>query len=216
MEFQLGLYLKERLIMHKTLFCDMDGVLADFNKAYSKIFNQLIGGPIITKKEEALSWDWGTWYPGATPKVIKEAWKILRETKDFWQSLDILDRQGLSDLRLLTYFNYDIYFVTSRLDTIGKSAMRQTQEWLEEWGFHGPNVIVTWQKNALAALMRANVIIDDKPEFFMPSNLDLNLEWEHIALIDYPHNRDMFMAPNVIRYNSLHDALEPLLKQSAG
>jgi hypothetical protein len=91
--------------------------------------------------------------------------------------------------------------------------MTQTQNWLVKHGFPNPNVIVTGQKNALAAIMRAHVLIDDKAEYFEPAAVDANLEWEHLALINHSHNQNSIIHKDVKRYESLTEVTDMLIKE---
>lgn len=57
-------------------------------------------------------------------------------------------------------------------------------------------------KNTPQYLMRANVIVDDKGKYFDPNLLNLNLEWEHVVLINAKHNESATIK-GITRYNSL-------------
>lgn len=197
--------------MNKTLFCDMDGVVANFSKEFSRILSDLTGGPIITDKEEVKGWNWETWYPNATKKLVSAAWETVRNTKNFWEGLECKDTQALVTLWDMRDF-YDIYFVTSRTSTKGASVMRQTQFWLNANGFFtNPNVITSKEKNLIASILGANIMIDDKFDYFLPENVAINKDnWDSLYIIDYPHNRKQGLDPSVKRVASLAEALKEL------
>lgn len=71
---------------------DMDGVVTDFCRGFSRMVRQLaVGAPIVSTKD-VQSWKWTDWYwpEGYTKKLKAATWRALRRDPHFWRQLSAL------------------------------------------------------------------------------------------------------------------------------
>ncbi len=146
---------------------DLDGVVADFTKKFSQFCNEIYGNKcyIIENYEDVKDWNWHKWYPIKETEV-EYVWNHIRKTRDFWTSLEILnkgqweyfiDKIGKSN-------NINVYFITTREETIGMTVAKQSALWLEMNSWKQPFVIKTFQKEKFIANLNIEFFIDDKAE----------------------------------------------------
>ena len=146
--------------------CDIDGVLADFNKGFAKLFPNL-QVPLDSKIFPQL-WDWPQAL-GASLDETHAAWEHIKKSHSFWEDLDPMDG-ALEAIRLLAEVSIDekheVYFVTNRF---GPTCQQQTTNWLCLYGM--PEIGV-WEvivpleetKAEVLAKIGADVFIDDRPD----------------------------------------------------
>ena len=153
---------------------DIDGVLANFNKAYREILIKTTGRDLIPEEacrsgkpgEEPPVWDYAAHY-GYTRDEDRATWKAIRESHTFWRNLNALPgtRGFLWDLDIDTELANnppEVYFITTRP---GYSVKSQSVEWLSEYGVDFPTVLITrGNKGQLAAGLGLTHFLDDKPE----------------------------------------------------
>lgn len=135
--------------------CDIDGVLADFIKGYSRIETVLSGEPIITTREQP-QWDFRSEHNEAV-------WKLIRTSPTFWQNLPCLFPMDMAYLASLSRNN--VVYMTRR---DGVDAWGQTVRWLENHGIKEPLVVRIHsgeEKEHFCAVMGIDVLIDDSPKF---------------------------------------------------
>jgi hypothetical protein len=131
---------------------DMDGVVADFSKAFHDVEKRLFGaeeparaGNPEDQREES--------DPVEDPKARENprrhrrrsdaVWAAIRATPDFWTGLDPLDRRAVPRLHeLMLRHRWEVFFITQRPATLGETVQRQTQRWLIDQGFDMPSVLV--------------------------------------------------------------------------
>jgi uncharacterized HAD superfamily protein len=146
---------------------DLDGVIANFAKKFSEHAQKLYGNrcPIIQHEKEILMWDWTKWYP-VTDDEVHEIWTDICNTNNFWISLDVLDFEDFVYMRdtLLKLDRANIYFITTRVESVGMSVKNQSEYWLRYNGWKNPTVIVCKQKGEIARLLDLDFFIDDKTE----------------------------------------------------
>ena len=111
--------------------CDIDGVLADFNKGFAKLFPNL-RVPLESKTFPQV-WDWPQAL-GASPDETLAAWEHIQKSHSFWEDLDPMDG-ALEAIALLAEASleakHEIYFVTNRF---GMTCQQQTVDWLSLHG----------------------------------------------------------------------------------
>lgn len=137
---------------------DVDGVLADFVKAFydsARYYDSHI--PMITTYEQERWHDW----VGIPEKVQSEVWREIKESKSWWYEIDPLptpeDRHKLSNLDYVDGFN--LYFVTSRP---GAYAKFLTERWIRTYvRVEHPTVIIANNKAAIAKLLGIDYSIED-------------------------------------------------------
>lgn len=141
---------------------DVDGVLADFAHGYEQKIIEVTGRNLFQPgdSDHPPCWDWDK-LRGYTGEEIGAVWKSIRASRDFWYSLGALP--GVEDF-IYDWSNTDheIYFITDRP---GVNAQIQTQQWLIDYDFSCPSVIISRKgKGAVCAALSIEYYIDDKLE----------------------------------------------------
>ena len=131
---------------------DMDGVLADFSKAYHEIEKRLFGAEEHARAgnpedqheetdpaEEPKAKD----HPRRHRRRSDAVWAAIRATPDFWAGLEPIDPNAVPRLYdLMLRHRWEVFFITQRPATLGETVQRQTQRWLIAQGFDMPSVLV--------------------------------------------------------------------------
>jgi hypothetical protein len=146
---------------------DLDGVCTNFVKKFSTFANEMYGSQchILEDLDAVKHWDWHRWYP--IKKADEDAiWKKIVETRDFWTSLEVFNRGQWEYFidKIGKANNINVYFITTRSETIGMSATRQSAIWLMNNGWKYPFVIKTKQKEKFIENLNIEYFIDDKAE----------------------------------------------------
>lgn len=149
------------------LACDLDGVLASFTDAYTSLLISISGRDLFPKDfllNPAFppEWDYDRRF-GYTEGEISETWQRIKESEDFWQELYPLPGAyaAVKQLDWLAASGHHVYFLTSRA---GKTAKRQSEQWLSGLGMACPTVLVVehgWEKIRLVQGLNVNTFIDD-------------------------------------------------------
>jgi uncharacterized HAD superfamily protein len=135
---------------------DVDGVLADFMTAYTRLAVQMGLAPEVSGTLDQTAWE--TY--GAVPREnVSRVWDHIKQSMTFWHGAPpLIDKDTfnrLSDLEA----RHDIYYVTAR---VGIHAKYQTTKWLEHRGVREPTVVMSSKKGEIAAAIGAHYAIDDK------------------------------------------------------
>jgi hypothetical protein len=159
---------------------DMDGVLADMDATLARIAEQEFG---VTAKAaaaqgaelepQATGGDDGREPPPPydtallntlTARQQSRLWKRVRDTRNFWESLDECEPGIVRRVQKLAHeLRWDILFVTQRPATAGRTQQLQTQHWLRHRGFEYPAVYTTiGSRGAIAAALTLDAHIDDR------------------------------------------------------
>lgn len=138
---------------------DLDDVLVNFVAAFVKLANQTYGRPEIGTLP--VDWEWSNM--GLSPEEINDLWLIIRRTPYFWQTLD--KAEGV-DYRLLKNLDeqHELFFITARIPTGGDTVKNQSADWLTSYGVRFPTVLVEYDKGPLAAALKLEAFIDDRPK----------------------------------------------------
>jgi len=150
---------------------DMDGTLADLSTFYHEYEETLFG----KRSEDVADEAEGEEEPTDKEKLraAKEAskrreqvWRALRHTPDMWTMLKALEPNAVSDLQAaMTTHNWEVFFITQRPKTEGKSVQAQTQKWLIDQGFNAPSVLtLTGSRGKAAHALDLDFLIDDLPK----------------------------------------------------
>ena len=93
-------------------------------------------------------------------------WQVVRDTTNFWESLDEHEPGTVSRLQKLAQeLRWDVLFVTQRPSTSGHTAQVQSQRWLRRHGFNLPSVYTTQgSRGRIAASLTMDAHIDDRLE----------------------------------------------------
>ena len=188
---------------------DVDGVLADFNHGFSefagdnqKKFEIFPDRPlhIVTTKEEVRSWDW-SWYPEYTADLNQQAknlteigkvWAYLMQSENWW----LTHIQPMFDLRKLEKaldklpFELDIYFISTRVPTLGFSPQVQTAFWLIRHGMSFPSVIITENKGMIARALRLELFFEDNHTHVNDIMVTTSGRTK-VVINDFPYNRHL-------------------------
>jgi hypothetical protein len=156
---------------------DMDGVLADFAKAYREVETRLFGEsiPAETRAPESSSSPQSN-RPEAPEtngqqhhrrrRRTDAVWATIRATPDFWVALDPIEEGAVARLHgLMLARQWEVFFITQRPPTCGDTVQRQTQRWLREQGFEMPSVLpVSIGRAAAMAALSLHSYVDDDPK----------------------------------------------------
>lgn len=147
-----------------------DGVLADFNLAYGRLFIKTTGRNLfpadweIQLKAEQFptTWNWEKDW-GYTAEESSKVWRIITKDDQFWGSLDALPmaKDAIYKLNHMAKAGDDIYFLTNRM---GYKAKIQTEAWLYGLGMDYPAVLLCADKFPVLKALNINFFIDDKTD----------------------------------------------------
>jgi hypothetical protein len=210
---------------------DIDGVLAEFNRPYAALFNELgYTPPFDVEHLDLSSWHWEEAHMRAAGlsedaiKVILDlAWSKIRASTAFWATLPSYPTAKLDLINLRTVIEnaWDVYFITCRP---GTTAKFQTEAWLMHKGLKAPFVPTVLivdngevNKPRLCKALELDAIIDDKP-----SNLWNVTPPCQRFLFDRPWNAEWVEIEDgsgvrkpARRVKSVTEMLEKLLKEIA-
>ncbi|MGE5199883.1 MAG: hypothetical protein ACM3H9_09605 [Rhodospirillaceae bacterium] len=159
---------------------DMDGVLADMDATLARIAEQEFsvsakaGAPPAAEGDQPApagdeSKDAPPPYDTAllnalTPRQQTRLWQRVRETRNFWETLDECEPGTVRRVQKLAHdLRWDVLFVTQRPATAGRTQQLQTQHWLKRRGFEYPAVYTTiGSRGAIAAALTLDAHIDDR------------------------------------------------------
>ena len=163
---------------------DMDGVLADFSRAFREHEVRLFGPSPPARKsvardhaddpetEEERQTAAAAAVTAAaagrkeTRRRESAIWEAIEGTPDFWTTLRPLDPAAVRRVHeLMLRHRWEVFFITQRPFTQGETVQRQTQRWLVAQGFDLPSVIVLHgSRGAAAAALRLDYHVDDRPQ----------------------------------------------------
>lgn len=179
---------------------DLDGVCANFNKAYGRALIAASGKDLMPAgwyEDPSFPpvWDWDA-ACGYSPDVLERVWKQeIGENPKFWLELEPLP--GVTDcirnFNKLSKRGNDIYFLTNRL---GANCKWQSERWLYEQGLDYPTVlIVSANKAPIIHGLGLQFFIDDRLTT-MNGLMDycyanrIYMGDKYFCLKDAPYNRD--------------------------
>jgi hypothetical protein len=155
---------------------DVDGVVADFARAYREVEQHLFedrpGRPDEPEREAREQEQRAS---GSTRDVQEQGdlrrrrdliWKEIQATPDFWTTLRPVEENGVRRIHdLMLGHGWEVFFITQRPATAGATIQRQTQRWLVEQGFDLPSVLViSGSRGATAAALGLSYHVDDNPQ----------------------------------------------------
>ncbi len=146
---------------------DLDGVVANYSKMFSELCNKYIGPQCFLVNDNTCveNWNWHLWYP-ISAEQEDMIWKIIIDTPEFWEKLSVIDEDGWEYFKekLMNKPNINVYFITSRRRTAGKSLEKQCINWLESIGWKNPQVICNQKKQLACEVLDIDFFIDDYDE----------------------------------------------------
>lgn len=169
---------------------DLDGVCANFTKKFSQFCNEIYGAKcyIVEDNSSLKDWHWHHWYPIKEIEV-QHVWEEIKKTRDFWTSLELLNRGQWEYFidKIGKSNNINVYFITTREETIGMTATKQSALWLEMNKWTQPFVIKTKMKEKFIEDLNIEFFIDDKAE----NLIDIKTYNPNCRIYaqDVPHNK---------------------------
>lgn len=170
---------------------DLDGVFADMESELVRQSEVLFGEPMTRRLQEraagtqdaaavtaARATDAGQ-PSGAGPDLAppvaqlnmtsrqeRRLWHHVESIENFWEGLAEFEAGIIARLSSLAdQRRWEIIFLTKRPETVGASAQRQSQRWLESRGFTLPSVyVVQGSRGRIAAALDLDIVVDDRPE----------------------------------------------------
>jgi 5'(3')-deoxyribonucleotidase len=143
----------------KVVGCDLDDVLANFIGTFMEIAHRLYG---VDKYARPTSWEWDD--TQMTAEMVAGVWQEIFQTPYFWEKLAIEPGASLDKMYQLNE-KCKVYFPTARALAPGDDVGVQSARWLLN-NFHVPfpTVIVSNEKGPLAAALKYDYFIDDRPK----------------------------------------------------
>lgn len=168
---------------------DVDGVLANFIRAYESLIVEVNGRDLFPARWPDVlppCWDWPQFY-GYTGEEIKAAWTVIKASPDFWLNLEIIPgaRGFLQSVRAHAEQGAEIYFITDRP---GIATQQQTSQWLHIFTGMRPSVIVSGQKGDIAAALKLDYYLDDKLENVI--DVQKKSPTTTVRLLNFPYNKN--------------------------
>lgn len=166
---------------------DVDGVVADFARAYrdieQRLFDDRPGRPDEPEREEreqeqrardparqaAETTAAGSTHARSSLDLRRRRdliWKEIQATPDFWTTLHPIEENGVRRIHeLMIRHKWEVFFITQRPATAGSTVQRQTQQWLVGQGFDLPSVLViSGSRGGAAAALGLSYHVDDNPQ----------------------------------------------------
>ncbi len=136
---------------------DIDGVLADWMVAFTRLGHERYGTPIASH-HDSTSWDD---MHGLTKQQVTSLWDHIKQTPEFWGGVPpMLGAGTFTRIRhLAASKGHDVYFVTARP---GYGAKAATEEWLRRYCLSHPTVVMSRWKGEAAKAIEADFSIEDK------------------------------------------------------
>ncbi len=144
---------------------DIDAVFANFVKTFTTFANKIHGTPIIDHSTKRNSWYLKDEYP-LSEEELKKVWEKFLELENVYEEFELEDEE---DFKAFLDFvkkhdtKIEIFFITARRNSRGKSVEEQTKNWFKKHGYNAKNVFVAFEKGSKAKELKLDYFIDDKP-----------------------------------------------------
>lgn len=180
---------------------DVDGVLANFTKAFTEVVNKLWPGR-APKDYEPPDWDYG----GLLTKAeMSKAWRVIRGMENFWLSLDAYPESvGALAQWMVSQTDHDIWLCTSRAEVAGMTAAKQTEIWLQSTGVRAVNNFIgiitvpdSVKKAVIYEAMEIAWSLDDKGETVIDCGL-IDTFKHNAFVLDRPWNQSFSIYNRVV------------------
>jgi uncharacterized HAD superfamily protein len=187
---------------------DMDDVLCNFQKRFVALLNGMYGRPTIGT--DPTDWDWSNCQ--VSKDEMSAAWAKAATVWNLWEYLEPLPSFDYDTFSLLRSANarHDVFFVTNRFPTLGKTPMKQTKAWLHNVaGILQPNVMLAKDKGPMASVLELDAFLDDRPK----NCLDVLAARPaaRVYLCNSSHNQP-FSDPRIPRVKDLKEFLNLILE----
>ena len=193
---------------------DLDGCLADFNSAYTKLLIDESGEdrfpPDRTPNTFPPVWFYEREF-GYSKEVEEKVWTKIKSDPNFWYNLSPYYNayDAFELLNDLDTSDHSIYFITHRG---GVAPKQQTESWLINHGdFECPTVIIAGDKTPLMEPLGLDFFIDDKPETIQDiCKSNTKVTNGGLYILDRPYNKHI--VGDAIRTPSVAAALTDFMK----
>jgi hypothetical protein len=177
----------------KKVGIDIDGILCDFTGEMVRILRNKLNVPLPEGYQPE---DWG-WVSANLPvDAMDKAWDIIYDTENFWEKLN----PNLDNIMTMSEWfgenaekGCDIFFITARSDTAGRSAKHQSERWLREF-LGQPKQAITvlpvksgLDKAEMVYTLELNFSIDDNTPTICNNK---GIKGHSAYLLNRPWNRD--------------------------
>jgi len=136
---------------------DVDGVIANFNKAFRQAATQIDGAAGGQNPPEQASRALGA-------DAMRRVWDHIGRTAQWWLQLEPYAADEIERLyRTSRERRWEVYFMTTRPSSAGETTQFQTQWWLETHGFPLPSVLtVPGSRGDAANALKLDIAVDDR------------------------------------------------------
>jgi hypothetical protein len=134
---------------------DVDGVLADFHKAFRETAMKMDAeaGGQSERRPRPLD-----------AEAMKRVWDRIGRTSQWWVHLEAYEPTAIPRLYHTSRDRrWEVYFMTTRPSSAGETTQFQTQWWLERNGFPMPSVLtVPGSRGDAANALKLDIAVDDR------------------------------------------------------
>ena len=134
---------------------DVDGVLANFNKAFRETASRVEGDHPDQQDHTARP---------LTAATMKRVWDHIARTAQWWLQVEPYEREQIARLyKTCRERRWEVYFMTTRPASAGETTQFQTQWWLETHGFPMPSVLtVPGSRGDASNALKLDIAVDDR------------------------------------------------------
>jgi hypothetical protein len=165
---------------------DLDGVLADMESELVHQAEALFGEVMTRRLQERAAQEAADAAPAGepaekeaapetTPPLVtlnmttrqqRKLWRHVASIDNFWQTLNEVEPGIVARLATIAvHRRWEVIFLTKRPQTVGATAQKQSQRWLESHGFTCPSVfVVQGSRGRIADALGLDIVVDDRPE----------------------------------------------------
>jgi len=134
---------------------DVDGVYANFTRAFTSLATSMGLTDKATDGDEQPTWDFA-WDSAPAWTVVKNSW-------NWWMTLPpLVDGEDVLETNYMIE-HADVFFITSRVPSLGLSIEQQTVGWLKGIGVNADRavVIAARRKGELCKALGVTAMLDD-------------------------------------------------------
>ena len=170
---------------------DIDGVLADWTKAFTELANGLWGKGTCPELQESTAPQWTGPNQFTPVSRYDDTWEALLNTPNWWCSLKPMVGIDTFQRIALLMRQVPVYFVTNRWHYL-VPANTQTTWWLRQYGVPNTSVICTKNKGEFAMMLKATHSIEDKRENAIDIDNYIGMDGGKSYLINRLHNQQPY------------------------
>lgn len=182
---------------------DLDDVLADFMGPFTRMANAIHGKPPLGTLP--VDWEWSNYNLSRDEQNV--VWVAVAKTENFWVNLPMESGASSRSLQALDR-QHNLSFITARVQCNGDTVRNQSCCWLEDKGVKYPQVLVAYDKGALAAALKLDYFIDDRPKNVLEIKNAVPTCTTYIK--DSSHNQP-FVDPRILRVKNFDEFADIVL-----